>query len=140
MSVLIDTPVWSLLFRRDQRKLNSREIRAVEDLRRIVHDNRARVIGPIRQELLSGIRHVDQFERLQHRFRDFEDEPLTTADYEFAAEINCKCRRMGISMGAVDAVICSVACSRGWEIFTFDKDFTRYSRAQKLRIYKFSGA
>ena len=135
MSVLIDTPVWSLLFRRDQKKLNSREIRAVDDLRRIVQDNRARVIGSIRQELLSGIRHVDQFEQLQHRFRDFEDEPLTTADYEFAAEINCKCRRIGISTSAVDALICSVAHTRSWEIFTFDKDFARYTKAVSLRIY-----
>ena len=135
MPVLIDTPVWSLLFRRDQKKLNSREVRAVDDLRQIVQDKRARVIGPIRQELLSGVRSVDQFERLQHRFRDFEDEPLITADYEFAAEINCKCRTIGIATGAVDALICSVANSRGWEIFTFDKDFTRYNKAVTLRIY-----
>ena len=93
------------------------------------------MIGPTRQELLSGIRHVDQFERLQHRFRDFEDELLTIADYEFAAEINCKCRRIGISTSAVDALICSVAHSRGWEIFTFDKDFARYTKAVSLRIY-----
>jgi len=98
------------------------------------------VIGPIRQELLSGIRHVDQFERLQHRFRDFEDELLTTADYEFAAEINCKCRRLGISTSAVDAVICSVAHSRSWEIFTFDKDFARYTKAVSLRIYSVANA
>src|SRR5690348_10286688 len=119
MSVLIDTPVWSLLFGRDQKKLNSREVKAVDDLRRIVLDKRARVIGPIRQELLSGILNVDQFERLQHRLRDFEDELLITADYELAVEINFRCRRIGIITSAVDALICSVAHSRGWEIFTF---------------------
>lgn len=135
MPVLIDMPVCSLLFRRDQKKLNSREIRAVDQLRQIVVDSRARVIGPIRQELLSGVKTVDQFERLQHRFRDFEDEPLITSDYEFAAEINCKCRRMGIATSAVDALICSVAHSRGREIFTFDKHFTRYNKAVSLRIY-----
>jgi predicted nucleic acid-binding protein len=136
MPVLVDTSIWSLLFRRDQEKLNARERQAVDDLRSLVADKRIRVIGPIRQELLSGIRNTDQFERLQHRLRDFPDEPLTTADYEFAAQISCKCRAMGISPSAIDMLICSAANLRGWEIFTFDEDFKQYRRALPLRLYE----
>ncbi|MBV9438291.1 MAG: PIN domain-containing protein [Acidobacteria bacterium] len=138
MPVLVDTSVWSLLFRRDQDKLDSQQRSAVETLRRLITEKRIRVIGPIRQELLSGIRNADQFERLRHRFRAFEDEELTTADYELAAQINCKCRTLGISTSAIDSIICSIASSRDWEIFTFDEDFRHYSKAVPLRLFQAS--
>jgi predicted nucleic acid-binding protein len=138
MPVLVDTTVWSLLFRRDQDKLNSQQRWAVETLRRLITEKRIRVIGPIRQELLSGIRNADQFERLRRRFRAFEDEELTTADYELAAQINCKCRTLGISTSAIDSLICSIASSRDWEIFTFDEDFRRYSKAVPVRLFQSS--
>lgn len=134
MPVLVDTSVWSLLFRRDQDKLNAQQRWAVETLRSLITEKRVKVIGPIRQELLSGIRNADQFERLRHRFRAFEDEELTTSDYEFAAQISCKCRTLGISTTAVDSLICSIASSRNWEIFTFDEDFRHYSKAVPIRL------
>ena len=138
MPVLVDTSVWSLLFRRDQDKLNAQQRSAVETLRSLIAEKRVKVIGPIRQELLSGIRNTDQFERLRHRFRAFEDEELTTADYEFAALISCKCRTLGISTSAIDSLICSIASSRDWEIFTFDEDFRHYSKAVPVRVFQSS--
>jgi predicted nucleic acid-binding protein len=116
--------------------LNPKELSAVQSLRQLVADRRARVIGSIRQELLSGIRNADQFEALQHRFRDFEDAAVTTADHEVAAEISPKCRRMGIAASAMDALICALATLRNWEIFSWDKDFERYRRAVRLRLYR----
>jgi len=136
MPVLVDTSIWSLLFRRDQEKLNAREHLAVEGLRTLITDKRVRVIGPIRQELLSGIRNPEQFERLQHRLRDFPDEPLASGDYESAAQISCKCRGMGISASAIDLLICATANLRAWEIFTFDEDFKRFQRVVRLRLYE----
>jgi predicted nucleic acid-binding protein len=136
MPVLVDTSIWSLLFRRDQEKLNAREHLAVKGLRTLITDKRVRVIGPIRQELLSGIRNPEQFERLQHRLRDFPDERLASGDYEFAAQTNCKCRGMGISTSVIDLLICAVASFRAWEIFTFDEDFKRYRKAVPLRLYE----
>ncbi len=135
MSVLVDTSVWSLLFRRDQRPLNDRELRSMSALRTLVSERRARVIGPIRQELLSAIKTSEQFERLKHRFRDFEDEPLNTADYESAARISYECRRAGITTSAIDALICSAAKLRDWEIFTLDEDFKRCAEVAGLRLY-----
>lgn len=136
MPVLVDTSVWSLLFRRDERNLNDSQVQAASALRSLISERRVRVIGPIRQELLSGIKTSEQFERLQHRFRDFEDEPLTTADYEFAARISYECRKAGISTNAIDALICSAAKLRDWEIFTFDEDFKRYAKIADLRLYQ----
>ena len=136
MPVLIDTSVWSLLFRRDRQKLNAAEIGALESLRELVQNKLARVIGPIRQELLSGIKNTQQREQLQHRFRDFEDEPLTTADYEMAAEMSCICRSAGIAVGSIDVLICAVANLRGWQIFTRDGDFEHYGKILSLQFHR----
>ena len=136
MPVLIDTSVWSLLFRRDRQNLSARELEALESLRELVRDKRARVIGPIRQELLSGIKNTRQREQLQHRFRDFEDEPLTTADYELAAEMSCKCRSTGIAVGSIDALICAAASLRDFQIFTRDSDFERYGSILHLHFHR----
>jgi hypothetical protein len=43
------------------------------------------IIGPIRQELLSGIREQSQFERFREHLRRFRDLQTTTDDYEEAA-------------------------------------------------------
>ena len=135
MPVLVDTSIWSLLLRRDQHGLSSSERRVVEVLRDLVAEKRVRVIGPIRQEILSGIRETAQFERLKHRFRDFEDELLSGVDYEIAAEINCKCRSVGVAVSSIDCLICAVAVSRGWEVFTRDQDFKCYAQVTSLRLF-----
>jgi predicted nucleic acid-binding protein len=135
MSVLVDTSVWSLLFRRDQEDLSAREGRALDSLEDLVLNRRARVIGPIRQELLSGIKNVQQREQLRIKLRDFEDEVLVTTDYEVAAEMSCKCRSVGLAVGSIDALICSVAVLRGWRIFTHDKDFERFAQPLGLNFH-----
>jgi hypothetical protein len=136
MSVLIDTSVWSLLFRRDRHKLNASELVVLDSLRELVQSKRTRVIGPIRQELLSGIKDTEQRELLQQRFREFEDEVLITADYEMAAEMSCKCRSAGIAVGSIDALICSVATLRTWQIFTRDIDFEYYGKVLPLQFHR----
>ena len=136
MSVLVDTSVWSLLFRRERQQLNPEELRTLQSLRDLVEGKRAKVIGPVRQELLSGIKSTLQRELLQHRFRDFEDEVLITDDYETAAEISCKCRAKGITVGSIDALLCSVAVLRSWQVFTRDGDFGLFAKAVPVQFYR----
>jgi len=53
MNVLVDTSVWSLALRR--REVDE-ESEIVRELRELIVEGSAVIIGPIRQELLSGIR------------------------------------------------------------------------------------
>ena len=56
MSVLADTSVWSLALRRKApTKLSAEERRLTGLLSEAVNDGRVVMIGPIRQELLSGL-------------------------------------------------------------------------------------
>jgi predicted nucleic acid-binding protein len=129
VQVLVDTCIWSLALRRQARHLSSSEALLREELGNIVEEGRAQLIGPIRQELLSGIREVVQFERLREHLRAFPDEPLTVPDYELAARLSNQCRASGITGSAVDLLICAVATERNWPIFTCDEDFKLYGRA-----------
>ena len=61
MMVLVDTPVWSLALRRKQSDLSPREQDLKSALQELVLDGRAQIVGPVRQELLSGIRAEETF-------------------------------------------------------------------------------
>jgi len=94
----------------------------------LIRDGRAVLIGAIRQEVLSGIRHQAQFERLRVRLRPFEDLAVTSATHERAAELGNRCRRAGVQGSAVDFLICAAADEHGAPIFTTDADFAHYQR------------
>lgn len=80
MSILVDTSVWSLALRQKTAPSFQEEI-----LKRLILDGQVRMIGPIRQELLSGIPNTEQFEVLKARLAYFPDTPIQTSDYELAA-------------------------------------------------------
>jgi predicted nucleic acid-binding protein len=136
MLVLVDTPIWSLALRRTSKDMNSREQHLTARLRELIREARAQLLGPVRQELLSGIRHETGFEKLRAELRSFDDPRLESADYEEAAHIHNQCRTKGIAGSPIDFLICAAALRRDWEIFTTDKDFTRYARAVSVRLYE----
>ncbi len=135
MKVLVDTSVWSLALRRRPGDLSDREQRLTQHLAELIQDDRVIVIGPIRQELLSGIRSSATFERLKKRLREYDDEPLDVEDYESAAERGNTCRAAGISGSAIDFLMCAVTERRGFAIFTTDHDFTRYAAAIPVKLH-----
>lgn len=136
MIILVDTPIWSLVLRRRSAALNPLERTLAAEFGELIREGRVRLIGPIRQELLSGIRDRNQYERLRDRLRAFPDEPLAAADYEAAAQVDNTCRNIGIAGSPVDFLICAVALGRGWPIFTTDQDFRQYAKVVAIRIHQ----
>lgn len=134
MNVLVDTPVWSLALRRKPADLNPREQRLIETLAELVREGRVQLLGPVRQELLSGIREEAQFRKLRDYLRAFPEQPLEAADYEEAAHMNNRCRARGVAGSAIDFLICAAAHRRGWSIFTTDHDFQNYASVLPLRL------
>ncbi len=136
MQVLVDTPVWSLALRRMSTNLNPREQRLTAALQELIRDGRAQLLGPVRQELLSGIRQEASFRKLRDQLRAFDEPRIEVADYEAAAHINNQCRSRGIAGSAIDFLICAAAARRDWQIFTTDQDFTRYASVIPLKLYQ----
>ena len=133
--VLVDTPVWSLALRRKVGDLNPQELAVAETLAELVREGRAQIAGVVRQELLSGIREPERFEKLRGYLRAFDDPQLEAADYEEAARMHNRCRTRGIAGSAIDFLICAVAHRRRWQIFSTDRDFERYGKALGLKLY-----
>lgn len=135
MNVLVDTSVWSLALRRNAKNLAARERPVVDELEELIREGRVRLLGVVRQELLSGINTTAQFEQLRKTLRAFPDEPVETSDYEAAAEAFNECRARGIAVSTVDILICASAIKRDLSIFTTDPDFTNYARVLPLRFH-----
>jgi predicted nucleic acid-binding protein len=130
MKVLVDTSVWSLALRR-----RAPAHAAADELRRLVTQGRAGIVGPIRQELLSGVRDRATFERLRDHLRAFPDEPITSVDYERAADCLNLCRGKGIQGSNTDFLLCAVAERTRFPILTTDDDFGKFSRVMPLRLH-----
>ena len=130
MKVLVDTSVWSLALRR-----RAPAHPAVDELRRLIAQGRVAIIGPVRQELLCGIRDGAVFERLRDHLRAFPDEPIMSADYERAADCFNRCRAKGIQGSNTDCLLCAVAERSRFPILTTDDDFVRFGRVLPLRLH-----
>jgi predicted nucleic acid-binding protein len=135
MMVLVDTSVWSLALRRKLGDLNVRERELSMALAELIREGRAQIVGVIRQELLSGIREAERFQKLRDYLRAFDEPKVETADYEAAAEMHNRCRSRGIAGSAIDFLICAVAQRREWQVFTVDDDFVAYSKVLAVRLY-----
>jgi predicted nucleic acid-binding protein len=135
MNVLVDTPVWSLALRRKHADLNAREQVLTRALAELIREGRVQMMGAIRQELLSGIREEERFQKLRNYFRAFPEPGIEVRDYEEAAQMHNLCRARGIAGSAIDFLICAVAQRRDWHIFTTDRDLERYGRVLGLKLY-----
>jgi predicted nucleic acid-binding protein len=135
VTVLVDTPVWSLALRRKPADLNARERALTQTLAELIREGRAQMMGAIRQELLSGIREEERFHKLRNYLRAFEEPGIEVLDYEEAARMHNLCRGRGVAGSAIDFLICAVAQRRDWHILTTDRDFERYGRVLGLKLY-----
>ena len=129
MKVLVDTCIWSRVWR--HRQPDGVLANRVKDL---IDDGRLVIIGPIRQELLSGIPDSKQFHHLKEILSAFEDSPLSTFHFEKAAEFSNLCRKRGVQGSTVDFLICAVAHLENFIIFTTDEDFEVYKKYLPINL------
>ena len=129
MKVLADTSVWWLALRRKKTvSLSAEEQQLTASLSEAINDGRVVMIGPIRQELLSGIKDQAQFDKLKGALEGYRDEPLDTFDYEEAARLYNLCRNRGVECGAVDMLMCAVAARRKWKVLANDAGLNKCLR------------
>ena len=130
MKVLADTSVWSLALRR---KEQSETARKLADL---ILSSMVVMIGPVRQELLSGISNEDTFFKLKTKLTAFSDLTITTHDYETAAEFYNTCRKHGIQGSHIDFLICAVAYNNDLVIYTSDDDYMHFGKYLPIKFFK----
>ena len=123
MMVIADTCIWSLALRRDRPS----KCREVHELECLVRDSRVLMLGPIRQEILSGVRNKRQFDNLREHLKAFPDLHIDTEDYVTAASFFNLCRGKGVQGSNTDFLICAVAVKHGLSIYTTDGDFALFA-------------
>ncbi len=135
MKVLVDTSAWSLALRRkDAAGLSADEQKLKAELAQAIQDGRVVMIGMIRQELLSGIKDIAQYDKVKAALDAFLDESIATADHEYAARLYNECRSHGCEAGPVDMLICAVAVRRTWDVLSSDEALNRcLAVARKFR-------
>ncbi len=132
MKVIVDTSVWSLALRRDKPQNNQ----YVKELKELVKEVRAQLIGPVRQELLNGIKTEKQFNLLKEHLRAFKDLKLETEDYELASEYFNTARENGIQGSNTDFLICAISTRNKMPILTTDKDFENFQSVLPIELHK----
>ena len=131
MSVLVDSTIWSMAFRR--KTVLAPEVTVLSQL---IRHGKAQIIGPVRQEVLSGIRESNQFDRIRVQLAPFPDLQLSRAHYERAAEFSNLCRARGIQGSNTDFLICAVSDLNQLEIYTTDRDFQHFTRLLPIQLFK----
>ena len=131
MKVLVNTSVWSAVFRRNIITLKDVE----KKLTSLILNNDALIIGPIRQEILSGYSDKKKFETLRDKLEAFPNLSIDDEDYIVAAEFSNECRKRGIQGGHIDFLICSVAFKNQIPIYAIDKDFIEYSKVLQISLF-----
>ena len=132
MNIIVDTSVWSLALRR-RRPDHSAE---VLELAELIREGRAALLGPVRQELLSGVPTPRQYQILRDHLRAFPDVALESEDYEEAAASFNRCRAKGVQGSNTDFLICAAAARRQFPILTTDADFAHYARLVPIELHR----
>jgi predicted nucleic acid-binding protein len=124
--------MWSLAFRGKV----PREARVANEISGLIDENRGRIIGVIRQEVLSGYSDFQSYKELRDKLRYFPNESVVDADYETAAEYSNLCRKNGLQGSHTDFFICAVSIRLKMKIYTNDNDFRHFSNLLPLELHE----
>ncbi len=132
MTLLVDTSVWSLAFRRDGEvaELHVKALRSA-----LSGGDSIMTTGLILQELLQGFTGPRARKNIIERFSAL---PLLTpdrTDYIDAAEVRNLCRRSGVQLGTIDALVAQLCIRHELILLTTDYDFVLAARHCNLSIW-----
>jgi predicted nucleic acid-binding protein len=133
LSLFVDTSVWSLAFRRDQPP-PSREAQAL--VQAIETGETILTTGLVLQELLQGFSGPKDRERILDRFSDVPLLIPDRDDHVRAAELRNSCRRGGVQIGTIDALLAALCIRHDLTMLTGDKDFTHIADHCPLKVWK----
>jgi predicted nucleic acid-binding protein len=117
MSLLVDTSVWSLALRRDA----PQPAPEVEALRQaLLGTDQVLTTGLILQELLQGFAGPKNRELLLHHFSVLACVQPDRNDHMEAAEMRNACRRQGVQIGTIDALLIQLCCGHDITLLSTD--------------------
>lgn len=132
MSVLVDTSVWSLALRRDA-TTEEPEVHALVDA--LAGSDVVVTTGLVLQELLQGFTGPKAASAIVERFSALALIQPDRDDHVAAAELRNSCRRVGVQLGTVDALIARLCIRHRLTLLTTDQDFTHAAKHCELKVW-----
>ena len=132
MSLLVDTSVWSLAFRRDT-EVQVPEVLALRNA--LLGTDQVFSTGLVLQELLQGFSGPKARDSIVERFAAFAFLEPDRQDYIDAAEVRNMCRKRGVQIGTIDALLIQLAHRHDLAILTTDQDFRLAAAHVPFRLW-----
>jgi predicted nucleic acid-binding protein len=133
LSTLVDTSVWSLALRRDSPSMAPEVghlVALIQEAHTIV------TTGLILQELLQGFAGARAREQILERFAALPLLVPDRQDHVDAAEVRNACRRRGIQIGTIDALLAQLCLRHDLTLLTCDLDFAQIARHWPLSVWQ----
>jgi predicted nucleic acid-binding protein len=133
VSLFVDTSVWSIALRRDGGDAPSPLVEGLVVALRAGEP--VFTTGIVLQELLQGFRGPRQRDRIVERFAALPFLVPDRTDHIEAAEIRNRCRRRGVQIGTIDALLAALCIRHELTMLTDDADFARMAEREPLIVW-----
>jgi len=133
LTLFVDTSVWSAAFRRDV-PAPTPETGHLQDA--LLSGAEVCTTGLVLQELLQGFRGAKNGDLIKDRFGCLRMIVPTLDDHVAAAELRNLCRRRGVQLGTVDALLARLCLARELVMLTSDRDFHHAAEHTGLIVWR----
>ena len=132
MTILVDTSVWSLALRRDI-EASEPEVQVLKDS--LLGGEVVVTTGLVLQELLQGFSGPKTQAQIVQRFAALPLIEPDRDDYIGAAGIRNACRRAGVQIGTIDALLAQLCIRHELTLLTTDQDFVHAAKHCALSVW-----
>jgi hypothetical protein len=133
LTLFVDTSVWSLALRRDAPSSASE----VSELARALDAGETIVTtGLVLQELLQGFHGPKMRAQIIDRMSALPFLPPEREDHVEAAELRSRCRRAGLQVGTIDALLAQLCLRHNLIMLSADRDFIGVARLSGLKLWR----
>jgi predicted nucleic acid-binding protein len=136
LSLFVDTSVWSLALRRDVPEPGPEVAALVQALEK---GETLYITGLVLQELLQGFAGPRAREQIIGRLAALPLLVPDRRDHVEAADLRNRCRRGGLTVGTIDALLAQLCIRHGLTMLSTDGDFARLAAREKLKLWGATG-
>ena len=133
MTFLVDTSVWSLALRRDG-STSAPEVRALQEA--LAGADAVVTTGLVLQELLQGFNGPRAAAAIVERFQALPIIAPDRTDHIAAAEVRNSCRRAGVQVGTVDALLIQLCGRHELTLLSTDNDFVHAAQHVPFKFWR----
>ena len=133
MNLFVDTSVWSMAFRRSDGAPAPEVIRLD---RALEAGEGVYTTGIVLQELLQGFTKPRSAEQIVKQFSAIPFLAPQRKDYIEAAQLRNVCRRRGVQIATIDALLAWLCIENELTMLSCDKDFTSLAEFTPLKLWQ----